>query len=121
MRTYIELISALATVTGSEMSVAEVPFNRTTAAADPNQNTTTTTCMLDDLTDVYFRQELAIIPTTIILSLSVLTYGLRIIARLLTKQRIWWDDTLMGIGLLLSFEPAICQYLCNYTPPPFPP
>lgn len=84
----------------------------------PNPDTTTTICMLDDLTDVYFRQELAIIPTTIILSLSVLTYGLRIIARLLTKQRIWWDDALMGVGLLLSFEPAICQYL-RKPPPPF--
>lgn len=67
--------------------------------------------MEDEMTDVYFRQEIAIIPTTVILILCVLTYGLRIIARLLTKQRIWWDDIFMGFGLILSWEPAICQYL----------
>lgn len=70
------------------------------------------------MTDVYHRQEIAIIPTTVVLSLSVLTYGLRIIARLLTKQRIWWDDLLMGMGLILSLEPAVCQYLrtCQLIP-----
>lgn len=63
------------------------------------------------MNDVYYRQEVAIIPTTLILFFAVLTYGLRIIARLLTRQKIWWDDFLMGIGLILSWEPAICQYL----------
>lgn len=45
------------------------------------------------------------------LILSLLTYGLRIVARVKTSQKVSWDDYLMGLGLLLSLEPTICQYL----------
>lgn len=49
------------------------------------------------------------------LILSLLTYGLRIVARVKTSQRVGWDDYLMGLGLLLSLEPAICQYLREHS------
>ncbi|KAH8763669.1 hypothetical protein F5883DRAFT_422658 [Diaporthe sp. PMI_573] len=68
-------------------------------------------CPPDIPEDVYNRQLFGVIPTTVILILSLLTYGLRIVARVKTSQRVGWDDYLMGIGLLLSLEPAICQYL----------
>lgn len=72
-------------------------------------------CLPDNPSDVVYRQVIAVVPTTTILLLAVLTYGLRIVARAQTRQKIWWDDYLMGVGLLLSFEPAICQYLRKFT------
>lgn len=68
-------------------------------------------CLPDIPADVYNRQIIAIVPTTVILFLSVLTYGLRIIARSQTKQSLGWDDYLMGLGLIILFQPSICQYL----------
>lgn len=73
-----------------------------------------TACPPDIPEDVYNRQLFGVIPTTIILILSLLTYGLRIVARVRTSQRVGWDDYLMGIGLLISLEPAICQYLREF-------
>jgi hypothetical protein len=71
-------------------------------------------CPPDIPEDVYNRQLFGVIPTTVIFILSLLTYGLRIVARVKTSQRVGWDGYLMGIGLLLSLEPAICQYLREY-------
>lgn len=70
-----------------------------------------TVCPADDLTDVRDRQTFAIVPTTIVLFFSILTYGLRILARKKTRQDLHLDDYLMGLGLGLSIEPAICEYL----------
>lgn len=72
-------------------------------------------CPPDIPDDVYNRQLFGVIPTTIMLILSLLTYGLRIVARVKTSQRVGWDDYLMGLGLLLSLEPAICQYLREHS------
>ncbi|KAJ0108178.1 hypothetical protein J7T55_000143 [Diaporthe amygdali] len=68
-------------------------------------------CPPDIPEDVFNRQLFGVIPTTIVLVLSLLTYGLRIVARVKTSQRVSWDDYLMGLGLFLSLEPTICQYL----------
>lgn len=68
-------------------------------------------CLPDIPEDVYGKQLFGVIPTTIMLILSLLTYGLRIVARVKTSQKVSWDDYLMGLGLLLSLEPSICQYL----------
>jgi hypothetical protein len=68
-------------------------------------------CPPDIPEDVYHRQLYGVIPTTITLILSLSTYGLRIVARAKTNQSLRWDDYFMGVGLLISLEPAICQYL----------
>lgn len=70
-------------------------------------------CQPDIPGDVHSRRMFALIPTTIILILSILTYAMRLYCRKKTGQRIGWDDILMGCGLLISFEPAICEYLCR--------
>lgn len=77
-------------------------------------SSTSTACLPDDPTDVHNRQTFAIVPTTIVLFLSILTYALRILARKKTRQELRWDDFLMGIGLVLSIEPAICEFMCKY-------
>ena len=71
-------------------------------------------CPPDDPAEVHSRRMFALIPTTIILILSILTYALRLYCRKKTGQRLGWDDILMGCGLLISFEPAICEYLCRH-------
>ncbi|KAK9424192.1 putative Integral membrane protein [Seiridium unicorne] len=68
-------------------------------------------CLSDDPADVRGRQIFAIVPTTLVLFLSILTYALRILARRKTRQELGWDDYLMGIGLIISIEPAICEFL----------
>lgn len=70
-------------------------------------------CPPDDPYDVYSRRIFALVPTIIILVLSILTYGLRVYCRKKTGQGIRSDDILMGIGLFISFEPAICEFLCK--------
>ncbi|KAK9792223.1 putative Integral membrane protein [Seiridium cardinale] len=68
-------------------------------------------CLSDDPADVRGRQIFAIVPTTLVLFLSILTYALRILAKRKTRQELGWDDYLMGIGLIISIEPAICEFL----------
>jgi hypothetical protein len=75
-------------------------------------------CPPDIPSDVYNKQMFALVPTLIILVLSIVTYGLRVFCRHKTGQRLGWDDWLMGIGLLISIEPAICEFLCEFTPLP---
>ena len=71
----------------------------------------------DDPADVAKRRLFAWLSTTIVLSLAILSYVLRIWARKKSGQKLKWDDWLMGIGLVISTEPAICEYLCNWQPP----
>lgn len=66
--------------------------------------------------DVANRRLFAWVSTTIVLSLAILSYVLRIWARKKSAQSLKWDDWLMGIGLLISTEPAICEYLCRWIP-----
>ena len=70
-------------------------------------------CLPDDLEEVRNRQLYALIPTTVVLALSLLTYGLRLLARKRTGQLWRLDDILMGVGLFIFLEPAICEYLCE--------
>ncbi|KAI3396244.1 hypothetical protein diail_12388 [Diaporthe ilicicola] len=76
-----------------------------------SSSTAGSSCLPDIPEDVYNKQLFGVVPTTIILVLSLLTYGLRIVSRVNTSQKVGWDDYLMGIGLFLSLEPTICQYL----------
>ncbi|KAH8897528.1 hypothetical protein GQ53DRAFT_638636 [Thozetella sp. PMI_491] len=68
-------------------------------------------CEPDIPGDVYGKQMFAIVPTTIVLTLSILSYTLRLVARKRTGQELGWDDWLMGAGLIIILEPSICEYL----------
>jgi hypothetical protein len=70
-------------------------------------------CLPDDPDNVRRLQEFALVPTIIIMFLSITTYGLRLYCRKKTAQTIGWDDILMGIGLIISLEPSICEILCK--------
>lgn len=63
--------------------------------------------------EVQSRRLFAVISTTIVLFFAVLSYGLRLWARKRSFQKLQVDDWLMGVGLLITFEPAICEYLCK--------
>ena len=61
--------------------------------------------------DVANRLMFAWVATTIVLALAILSYILRIWARMKSGQQLKWDDWLMGVGLIITMEPAICEYL----------
>ena len=72
----------------------------------------------DDSTDVANRRVFAWVSTTLILVLSICSYAIRLWARRLSRQPLKVDDYLMGVGLLLSFIPAVSEYVCkNYQSP----
>ena len=71
-------------------------------------------CPPDDPNVVRQKQLFALVPTIITMILSISTYGLRLLCRHNTAQKLWWDDYLMGIGLLISLEPSICELLCEF-------
>jgi hypothetical protein len=62
---------------------------------------------------VLSRQLFAIISTSIVLGFAIISYGLRLWARKRSFQKLQMDDYLMGAGLLITLEPAICEYLCK--------
>jgi hypothetical protein len=68
-------------------------------------------CPHDIPSDVANRRMFAWVSTTLVLVLAILSYILRIWARRKSYQPLKWDDYLMGIGLLITFEPAICEYM----------
>jgi hypothetical protein len=69
----------------------------------------------DDPNDVYNRRAFAYSSTTVVLVLSILSYILRIGARKKSGQPLKADDWLMGVGLFISFLPAISEYVCEYS------
>ncbi len=68
-------------------------------------------CQPDIPEDVFSKQMFALVPTVIVLTLAVASYALRLFARRKTAQPLGWDDWLMGVGLLIIFEPSICEFL----------
>ncbi|KAI4128728.1 MAG: hypothetical protein LQ347_004059 [Umbilicaria vellea] len=63
-------------------------------------------------TDEYlYHRRLIIGLTTVILMLAVASYALRLYARRISGARIWLDDCVIGVGLLLSCIPCICNYV----------
>lgn len=62
--------------------------------------------------EVRTRRLFAVISTTIILAFAIISYALRLWARRKSFQKLQADDWLMGVGLLITLEPAICEYLC---------
>jgi hypothetical protein len=73
------------------------------------------TLPLDNPKDVYNRRAFAYAATTVVLVLSILSYAMRIAARRKSGQPLKWDDFLMGIGLFISFLPAISEYVREYS------
>ncbi|KAH8906156.1 hypothetical protein BR93DRAFT_969368 [Coniochaeta sp. PMI_546] len=72
---------------------------------------TTRACLPDIPDEVHQKKLFALVPTIIVMVLSITTYGLRLFCRRKTGQKLWWDDYLMGAGLLISLEPSICEFL----------
>ncbi|KAH6683060.1 hypothetical protein B0J14DRAFT_137725 [Halenospora varia] len=68
-------------------------------------------CLEDIPSDVANKRMFAWVSTTLILVLATTSYVLRMWARKKSFQQYKWDDYLMGIGLLITFEPAICEYM----------
>jgi hypothetical protein len=67
----------------------------------------------DNPDDVYNRRAFALSATTVVLFISIATYVLRIMARKKQAQALKADDWLMGVGLLISFIPAVSEYVCK--------
>lgn len=65
--------------------------------------------------EVASRRIFAVASTTIVLGLAILSYFLRVWARMRSFRKLQADDWLMGAGLLITLEPAICEYLRKYT------
>jgi hypothetical protein len=63
--------------------------------------------------EVRTRQLFAVISTTVVLFFAILSYVLRLWARKRSFQNLSIDDWLMGVGLLITLEPAICEYMCK--------
>ena len=63
--------------------------------------------------EVQTRRLFAVISTTVVLGFAILSYGLRLWARKRSFQNLSIDDWLMGAGLLITLEPAICEYMCK--------
>lgn len=78
-----------------------------------------TLCLEDIPSDVAKRRMFAWVSTTLVLVLAIASYALRLLARRKSFQSLKWDDCLMGIGLLITLEPAICEYLCKNAYPHF--
>jgi hypothetical protein len=74
-------------------------------------------CAHDIPSDVANRRLFAWVSTTLVLALAILSYVLRLWARKRSFQPLKWDDWLMGIGLLITLEPAICEYMRMNTKP----
>ena len=68
-------------------------------------------CAHDIPSDVANRRLFAWVSTTLVLVLAISSYVLRIWARKKSFQPLKLDDYLMGIGLLITLEPAICEYM----------
>lgn len=77
------------------------------------EDLTTRACLPDIPDEVHQKKLFALVPTIIVMVLSITTYGLRLFCRRKTGQKLWWDDYLMGAGLLISLEPSICEFLCE--------
>ena len=64
-----------------------------------------------DLSHLTYRQHLIIGVTTTILLLAILSYGLRLYAKRITAANVWWDDYVIGIGLLFAIIPCVSNYV----------
>jgi hypothetical protein len=67
---------------------------------------------LDNL-GVEGKRTLVLVSTIVLLVISHLSYGLRLVARKTTAGRLQWEDWLMGGALLFSYGTAVCQFYGN--------
>ena len=76
------------------------------------------TLELDNL-GVSGKRTLVLVSTIVLLVLSHISYGLRLLAKKTTSGRLQWEDWLMGGALLFSYGIAVCQFYGNPISSPF--
>ena len=59
-----------------------------------------------DSKEVLYNQHLIIAITTFIEVLGITSYVLRLLARRFSSTALWWDDYVMGIGLVTIYPPS---------------
>lgn len=60
-----------------------------------------------DSKEVLHNQHLIIAITTLIEVLGITSYVLRLLARRFSNTALWWDDYVMGIGLVMIYPPSL--------------
>lgn len=61
------------------------------------------------------RQHVIVAITTFILTLAIVSYALRLYAKRKTAANVWWDDYMIGVGLVRENSPILIfqtQVLC---------
>ncbi len=53
-----------------------------------------------NLGDFNYRQRLVLGVTITILMLAIISYALRLYAKRITAASVWWDDYMIGVGLV---------------------
>lgn len=59
--------------------------------------------------EITYRQHMIIGVTTFTEILGITSYGLRLLSRHLSRSGLWYDDYVMGIGLIFASIPGICN------------
>ena len=59
-----------------------------------------------DAKEELYNRHLIIGITTLIEILGVTAYALRLLARRFSSTALWWDDYIMGIGLVMIYLPS---------------
>lgn len=67
-----------------------------------------------DASNVTYRPSLIIGITTAVLILAILSYILRIYARQISKAKLWYDDYLMGVGLVSEIKHPVFLSLLGW-------
>lgn len=75
------------------------------------------TLELDNL-GVSGKRTLVMVSTIVLLVLSHVSYGLRLLAKKTTAGRLQLEDWLMGGALLFSYGTAVCQFYGDYVSRP---
>ena len=70
-----------------------------------------------DSKEVLHNRHLIIGITTFIEVLGITSYVLRLLARRFSSTALWWDDYIMGMGLVTASIPGICYYVGKSTRP----
>ena len=58
------------------------------------------------------NRHLIIVVTTLIEVLGITSYLLRLLARRFSSTALWWDDYVMGIGLVMICPPSSQAFHC---------
>ena len=73
-----------------------------------------------DSKEALHNRHLIIAVTTLIEVLGITSYALRLLARRFSSTALWWDDYVMGLGLVMIYLPssqAFYSVSCSQTAP----